>query len=154
MKRKGGTQRIIILALLARGDGSSAGPMKVPLLAIFIAALWAPCALAEEKATWSVLLENDYFGSTDSNHTNGVRFGYLSTPGRGKEIARRFLRASPADVTRIGFALSHSILPRKIQRRLNRFLISIHTPFGSTGNIPCWLNATMICSTCSPFWPV
>ena len=37
--------------------------MKIPLLAVFISALSAPYAVAEEKATWSALLENYYFGS-------------------------------------------------------------------------------------------
>ena len=109
MKRKEGTQRRTYLAFSARGGGLSAGPMKIPLLAIFISASWAPCAVAEEKATWSALLENDYFGSSDSNYTNGVRFGYLSAAGRGEELARGFLRASPGDVTRVGFAVGHSI---------------------------------------------
>lgn len=79
------------------------------LVVVLVAALWASGAVAEEKATWSALVENDYFGSTDRNYTNGVRFGYLSAKGRGKNFARRFMRASPEDETRIGVALGQSI---------------------------------------------
>lgn len=63
MKRKEKTQRKIFLAFLARGDGAGSSSVKIPLLAVFISALSAPYAVAEEKATWSALLENDYFGS-------------------------------------------------------------------------------------------
>lgn len=66
-------------------------------------------AQGEDKAIWSALVENDSFGSTDSNYTNGVRFGYLSPAGRGAGLARKVLRASPDDVTRIGVAFGQSI---------------------------------------------
>lgn len=64
---------------------------------------------AEDKATWSFLLENDSFGSTDNNYTNGVRIGYLSGVGRGNTLARRFLGAGPEDTVRIGLAVGQSI---------------------------------------------
>ena len=82
---------------------------KFSLVVVLASALWASRAVAEEKATWSTLLENGYFGSTDSKYTNGGRSGYLSAKGRGEDFARHFLRASPDDVTRIGFALGQSI---------------------------------------------
>ena len=81
----------------------------VLITAITAAALPMSAAAEDEKATWSVLLENDYFGTTDSNYTNGVLFGYLSGKGRGEGLARRFLRASPEDVTRVGITVGHSI---------------------------------------------
>lgn len=79
------------------------------IAAVTFAALPMRAAATDEKATWSALLENDYFGTTDSNYTNGVRFGYLSAKGRGGRLARRILRVSPDDVTRIGVAVGHSI---------------------------------------------
>ncbi|PQA86653.1 lipid A deacylase LpxR family protein [Hyphococcus luteus] len=82
---------------------------RCSLVVVLASALWASGAAAGEKATWSALVENDYFGSTDKNYTNGVRFGYLSAKGRGENFARRFMRASPEDETRIGFALGQSI---------------------------------------------
>lgn len=82
---------------------------RCSLVVVLASALWASGAAAEEKATWSALVENDYFGSTDRNYTNGVRFGYLSAKGRGENFARRFMRASPENETRIGFALGQSL---------------------------------------------
>lgn len=79
------------------------------ITSVIFAALPMRAVATDEKATWSALIENDSFGTTDSNYTNGVLFAYLSAKGRGETLARRFLHAAPGDVTRIGIAVGHSI---------------------------------------------
>lgn len=93
----------------ARRGGMRDLRSSVALFVVFIFTLCVPRAVAEEKATWSALVENDSFATTDSNYTNGVRFGYLSAAGRGARLAQKLLRASLDDDTRVGVAFGQSI---------------------------------------------
>jgi hypothetical protein len=76
-------------------------------------------ALADEQAapdgrgTFSLVVENDVFGDTDQNYTNGLRLSYLTAfaPASGVSgfFARNILGTDPGDGVRQGFALGQSI---------------------------------------------
>jgi len=66
-------------------------------------------ALAEEKATFSFVFENDFFGGTDQGYSNGLKVSYVSPAGRGRKIARLVLRAKPEDTVRFGVSAGQSI---------------------------------------------
>jgi len=75
------------------------------------------------RATWSLIWENDAFGGTDRNYTNGLRLSYVSPTdpsttaapaARGgdslhRRIAGFLLGADAQDVVRYGLAVGHSI---------------------------------------------
>lgn len=65
----------------------------------------------DEDGTWSLVVENDWFGSTDRNYTNGLRLAYLSGTKEPDFFARFFADRLAAEdaVVRRGFALGHSI---------------------------------------------
>lgn len=116
------------------GSGSSgaagAGWLPLPaLVAILALCLWPLAGAAEdgaasERATWSAIWENDVFGGTDRNYTNGLRLSYMSpaataapsstAAGRSVDpphrwLARHLLGADGLDTVRHGLALGHSI---------------------------------------------
>ena len=67
----------------------------------------------DERGTWAVVLENDFFFSTDRNYTNGLRLSYLSgthPPDTLSEAAANIF-AADRDKLRIrrGFAVGHQI---------------------------------------------
>ena len=73
-----------------------------------------PAFAGDDPATWSVTWENDTWGGTDRNYTNGNRLSYISPPdppgtGTHGEIGRALLGAGPGDSVRFGLALGHSI---------------------------------------------
>jgi hypothetical protein len=66
----------------------------------------------DERGTWTFILENDSFGGTDRNYTNGVRLAWLSGTREPDRIARflaRLVGAGENAVVRRGFALGQSI---------------------------------------------
>lgn len=72
-----------------------------------------PGPVHDDRATVTFVWENDRFGGTDRNYTNGNRFSWLSgtqaTDGISEFIARRLVGADETAVRRRGFALGHSI---------------------------------------------
>lgn len=67
----------------------------------------------EERGTLSFIWENDIYGGTDRNYSNGVKIGYLSRPLRAESgpsvVARTLLNAKDDDKVRYGAAIGHSI---------------------------------------------
>lgn len=63
-----------------------------PVLAAFAAALAVSPAAAQEppgaRGTWSLTFENDIFGGSDRDYTNGVRFDYVSPRNRLTALGR------------------------------------------------------------------
>lgn len=75
---------------------------------------WPSLAGAAEPATWSLIWENDVFGGTDRNYTNGLRASYVSpeVPADGsihRAIAGWLLAAGAGDEVRYGVAVGQSI---------------------------------------------
>lgn len=72
-----------------------------------------PPLQADGAATWSFVVENDYFVNTDRNYTNGLRLSYLSglkkPEGVSRVLAYDLLGAAPDAGIRRGFAIGHSI---------------------------------------------
>jgi len=75
-----------------------------------------------EDGTWTANWENDIFGGTDRNYTNGNRFSYVSPEagmgGLHGPIARALLFADENDRVRWGLALGQSLYtPRDTEAR-------------------------------------
>ena len=75
-----------------------------------------------EDGTWTANWENDVFGGTDRNYTNGNRFSYVSPEagmgGLHGPIARALLFADENDRVRWGLALGQSLYtPRETEAR-------------------------------------
>lgn len=70
-------------------------------------------AAEEDRGTFTFLWENDFFGRTDRDYTNGVKFSYLSGPhatdGLMRFIANDMMGADGDAVMRRGIALGQSI---------------------------------------------
>lgn len=69
--------------------------------------------MPDEKGTFTFIWENDTFGGTDRNYTNGNRISYLSPTQRlgadASKAARLLLDADGTDNIRFGLAAGHSI---------------------------------------------
>lgn len=68
----------------------------------------------EDRPTWSLIWENDIYGGTDRNYSNGLRLSYVSPqiaagPSIHRRIAHWLLRAGPGDEIRYGLAAGQSI---------------------------------------------
>jgi hypothetical protein len=75
-----------------------------------------------ERGTWTANWENDIFGGTDRNYTNGNRVSYVSPEagmgGLHGPIARALLFADENDRVRFGLALGQSLYtPRDTEAR-------------------------------------
>jgi hypothetical protein len=75
-----------------------------------------------ERGTWTALWENDVFGGTDRNYTNGNRLSYVSPEagmgGLHGPIARALLFADENDRIRWGLAAGQSLYtPRNTEAR-------------------------------------
>lgn len=110
------------------GQGVGRAPLPA-LLAILAICLCSMSAAAEggigsNRATWSLIWENDIFGGTDRNYTNGLRLSYMSPSSAAEPsatagasvadaphrwVARTLLGADGLDTVRHGLALGHSI---------------------------------------------
>jgi hypothetical protein len=69
-------------------------------------------SLRDERGTFTFVWENDWFGDSDQNYTNGFRVAWLSgaKPRRGVAgLHARALRADDRVVIRRGFALGHQV---------------------------------------------
>jgi lipid A 3-O-deacylase len=76
----------------------------------------------DDKAIASIVYENDIFGGTDQNYTNGIRLSLLSseekTPGWARWMARHALPLSDNGRKRIGFSLGQNMYtPKDLSRR-------------------------------------
>jgi lipid A 3-O-deacylase len=69
--------------------------------------------LSDDRGTFTFIWENDIFGGTDRNYTNGNRISYLSPTQTissfPAEAARFLLGADGTDNVRYGLAIGHSI---------------------------------------------
>ncbi|MCZ6609287.1 MAG: lipid A deacylase LpxR family protein [Alphaproteobacteria bacterium] len=91
----------------------------MPVLRVFVLcglvalAAAAPAHGAEDRASFSVLVENDSFGGTDRHYTNGLKASWLSKKGGIKGLSRWLARALPLfpkdGDRRIGFAVGQNI---------------------------------------------
>lgn len=102
---------------------------KVAGIAAISALLASPPVAAQEApyrsvddalATWSFVVENDYFANTDRNYTNGLRISYVSgakkPKGLSKFCAEEIIGAGGNAGIRRGFAVGQSIFtPRNTQ---------------------------------------
>jgi len=80
---------------------------------------WPAQASAEDKGTLSLIVENDLFGGTDQNYTNGLKASYVfpksATPKPWRWVARNIMQAEEGDTIYAGVSLGHSIFtPRDI----------------------------------------
>lgn len=79
---------------------------------------WWRDSLRDEGGTLSFVLENDYFGDSDDNYTNGLRMVWLSDAKPRDPMSRavsRMLGAEEESVVRRGVAIGQSIFtPRDI----------------------------------------
>lgn len=87
---------------------------KFAALALGLAVCLASPTLAwAERATYSLLIENDSFTGTDQHYTNGLRLSYLSAGDAVPGYIRRFAQAvpfvRPNAVLRAGYAVGHNI---------------------------------------------
>ena len=77
------------------------------------AAIDAPPAPEDDKAIFSLVLENDIFGGTDQNYTNGIRLSMLAseekTPGWALWAAHNILPLADEGKKRIGISLGQNI---------------------------------------------
>lgn len=83
------------------------------LVAVLALALMTAPAGADDRGTFSFNWENDIYGGTDRNYTNGVRFSYVSptepATGTGDWVAQNIFRAGENARIRRGLAFGHSI---------------------------------------------
>lgn len=67
----------------------------------------------DDRGTWSFVTENDVFGGTDRNYTNGVRLSYLTgfhpVEGISGFFGKYLLGAEAEDGVRQGFSIGHNI---------------------------------------------
>ncbi len=75
----------------------------------------------DDKAIFSLIYENDIFGGTDRNYTNGFRVAMLSseqnTPKTARWLAENLLPFSSGGRKRIGVAIGHNIYtPAHLER--------------------------------------
>lgn len=97
-------------ACLACGDAVAGDAMrKLAAILAASACLANGAAKAEDRAIVSLVFENDFFGGTDQGYTNGLKVAWLSPDGRGRALARLFLRADADDAVRFGVAAGQSI---------------------------------------------
>jgi len=70
-------------------------------------------AYADDRGTWSFNWENDIYGGTDRNYSNGVRLSYVSPAvteeGFHRWLADTIIGLEDGDSVRYGFAVGHSI---------------------------------------------
>ncbi len=89
------------------------------LILTVVFAAW-PAAAQDTRGTWSLQWENDIFGGTDKDYTNGLRASYLSDlhPSTGVTgwVARTLMGADNEDPIRYGLAAGQSIYtPENLQ---------------------------------------
>lgn len=82
--------------------------MKQAIFLIAALAAAAP-AYAGERATYSIVFENDLLAGGDEDYTNGLRFVWRSRAGAGEGLARHILGADDGDRTRLAFGLGQSV---------------------------------------------
>ncbi|MBB36224.1 MAG: hypothetical protein CME88_16230 [Hirschia sp.] len=75
--------------------------------------------LTDEKGTWSLVVENDYFGDSDDNYTNGLRLSWMSGSKPMDPVSRfatNLMRGDDAVVVRRGLAIGQSVFtPNDLQ---------------------------------------
>ena len=69
---------------------------------------------SDERATWSFVLENDYFANTDRNYTNGIRLEWVAPEDEVSRWLTQAARTQPfvnlkGARVRQGFALAHTL---------------------------------------------
>jgi hypothetical protein len=89
----------------------SAGAGIAALAALFLAAA-SPCGAAD-RASVSLLVENDSFGGTDGHYTNGLKASWLSRTDQFADFSRRLAQAIPlfpaTGTRRVGFAVGQNM---------------------------------------------
>lgn len=83
------------------------------LLAALFLHLSQPPATAADRASVSLLVENDSFGGTDRHYTNGLKASWLSKAGDFEDFGRWLARALPlfpdTGTRRVGFAVGQNM---------------------------------------------
>lgn len=83
------------------------------LLGAFLVPFLSPQVLAADRASVSLLVENDSFGGTDRHYTNGLKASWLSRTDQFADFSRRFAGALPlfpdTGTRRVGLAIGQKM---------------------------------------------